>query len=408
MINATAYMFPPIIEKMDTASLDIAHGSRAQIHATTHMTPLAVVEDNSVDGKGCDGIANPNKRGFQHVYKSNTNSSRRVMDAHQTSMTKGTPRSKLGTRRDKKKAKKIASLQEVLPSSVHAMGASFLSTRPVFYSGTPRRSLPNPIDNGIMLSAIEDLKVIDTIFGVRLESASGDTVFTLIPRHDAIHKMTHVKKTVASLYALDDAKRAAEVRGKTRITVAEDDGKYATVGLKANRGSTGVSEIWPQKFTISNRDTIRKLMARCEEAAKGFIPSDELRGLRIAQLLGEWKEISGVSCNPIWGSLACGKNYYLNSHVDEDFFYSLTTVCSEHGLQQDIDRYCMDAEVCNYFTFADQGIAVALRPGDMLIFNPLYQHCLSSRTLVYENVDVFCLSLYLKTAVVGKNDNSIH
>jgi hypothetical protein len=259
-----------------------------------------------------------------------------------------------------------------------------------------------------MLSAMEDLKVIDTIFGARMESAAGDTVFTLIPRHDAIHKMTHVKKSVASLYALDDAKRAAEVRGKTRITVAEDDGKYATVGLKPNRGSIGVSEIWPQKLTIGNRNSIRKLMARCEEAAKGYIPSNELRGLRIAQVLGEWKEISGVSSHPIWGSLACGRNYYLNSHVDEDFFYSLTTVTSEHGLQQDIDRYSMDSDVCNYFTFAEQGIAVALRPGDMLIFNPLYHHCLSSRTSAYESADVFCLSLYLKTAVVGQNDNSLH
>jgi hypothetical protein len=116
MINATADMiFPPIIEKMDTASLDIAYGSRAQIHATTHMTPLAVVEDNSVDDKGCDGDTNPKKRGFQHVYKSNTNSSRRVMVAHETSLTKGTPNSKLGKRRDEKKSKKIASLQEVLP-----------------------------------------------------------------------------------------------------------------------------------------------------------------------------------------------------------------------------------------------------------------------------------------------------
>jgi len=68
MINATAYMIPPIIEKMDTASLDIAYGSRAQIHTMTHMTPLAVVvEDNSVDDKGCDGNTNPKKCGFQHV-----------------------------------------------------------------------------------------------------------------------------------------------------------------------------------------------------------------------------------------------------------------------------------------------------------------------------------------------------
>jgi hypothetical protein len=98
----------------------------------------------------------------------------------------------------------------------------------------------------------------------------------------------------------------------------------------------------------------------------------------------------------------------LNSHVNEDLFYSLTTVTSEHGLQKDIDRYSMDADVCNNFTFAEQGIAVALRPGDMLIFNPLYHHYLSSRTLIYESVDVFCLSLYLKTAAVGKNDNSLH
>ena len=67
----------------------------------------------------------------------------------------------------------------------------------------------------------------------------------------------------------------------------------------------------------------------------------------------------------------------------------------------------MQAKVCNYFTFAEQGIEVALRPGDTLLFNPLYQHCLSSRTSFYANKDVFCLSLYLKTAVVGKNDNTL-
>jgi hypothetical protein len=84
------------------------------------------------------------------------------------------------------------------------------------------------------------------------------------------------------------------------------------------------------------------------------------------------------------------------------------TVASAYGLQQDIDRYRMNAEVCNYFTFAKQGIAVALlRPGDMLLFNPQYQHCLSARTSIYKTEDVFSLSLYLKTAIVGKNDNTI-
>ncbi|KAI2491879.1 hypothetical protein MHU86_22675 [Fragilaria crotonensis] len=136
MINATAYMLPPIIEKMDTASLDIGNGGRAQIHMNTHSKEYS---DDDVS----DDNPNP-KKGFQHVYKSKTNSSHRVMVAHDASTTKGTPNSKLG-KRDNKKSKKIASLQEVLPSNVHAMGRSFLSTRPVFYSGTPRRSLPIPL-----------------------------------------------------------------------------------------------------------------------------------------------------------------------------------------------------------------------------------------------------------------------
>ena len=114
--------------------------------------------------------------------------------------------------------------------------------------------------------------------------------------------------------------------------------------------------------------------------------------------------MEGASHPNIWCSLAIGLNYYLNSHTDQDFFYSLVTIASAHGLEENIDRYNMQAKVCNYFTFAEQGIAVVLRPRDMLLCNPLYQHCLSSHTSFYANEDVFCLSLYLKTAIVGKND----
>ena len=97
--------------------------------------------------------------------------------------------------------------------------------------------------------------------------------------------------------------------------MAEDNGKYATVGLKPNRATIGVSEIWPKTLSDVHRDLIRKFLRRCEENAKGYLPSNELCGLRKAQILGNWKEISGVSSSPIWSSLACGKIYYLNSHV---------------------------------------------------------------------------------------------
>jgi hypothetical protein len=109
------------------------------------------------------------------------------------------------------KMKKIDTLKEVSSSPAKSLDKIFLSSRPIFYSGTPYRILPNPIPNGCMLSAMDDLQVINTISGAQMELASGDTVFILIPRHDSIHKMTHVKKTLTSLYALDKGKRSAEI-----------------------------------------------------------------------------------------------------------------------------------------------------------------------------------------------------
>ena len=406
--NAEMNMMRSTVVKRDTGSRDIVHGtSRAEINKETIVNHSTIVVKESTSSD----MVVKQKRGFQHVYASTkTMSSCRVQEAYNVSVNKGYPLSKLAARRDKVKKKKIENLIAVSSSPEHSLCKSFfLTSRPVFYSGRRYRDtiLPKAIGDGHMLSAIEDLKVIDTKSGARLKLESGDAVFTLIPRHYAIQKLTHVHRTVRSLYALEDSQTKAEIRGKKRIPVAEDDGKYTTIGLKANRGSKGITESWPKKLSGHDRKKITNLMTICEEVAKGYVKSNELRGLRIAQLLGEWPEIEGVSSQPIWGSLACGKNYYLNSHVDEDFFYSLTTIVSEGGLQQEIDRYDMDAEVCNYFTFPEQGIAVSLRPGDMLLFNPTYQHCLSSRTSFYDHIDVFCLSLYLKTAVVGGNDNTV-
>jgi hypothetical protein len=115
-----------------------------------------------------------------------------------------------------------------------------------------------------------------------------------------------------------------------------------------------------------------------------------------------------LQSEPIWSSLACGKNYCLNSHTDDDFFYSLTTIVLQHGLQPGrFVKYRLDAEVRNYFAFAEQGIAVALRTGEMLLFNALIRHCLTSCTMHCQEKDVFCVSLYLKTAVVGGNNNNV-
>ena len=62
--------------------------------------------------------------------------------------------------------------------------------------------------------------------------------------------------------------------------------------------------------------------------------------------------------------------------------------------------------VVSYFVFGKLGRAVALRPGDILIFHPCVTHSNSSRTDFFEDnkIDIYCSSMYLKTRVVGGNN----
>ena len=49
-------------------------------------------------------------------------------------------------------------------------------------------------------------------------------------------------------------------------------------------------------------------------------------------------------------------------------------------------------------------LLVPLRPGDILLFNPVEPHALLSRCNIED--ELVCMSLYYKTAVAGLNDNS--
>jgi hypothetical protein len=93
-----------------------------------------------------------------------------------------------------------------------------------------------------------------------------------------------------------------------------------------------------------------------------------------------------------YNGLGFGINVYLRSHIDRDFTMSIV-----HVYQVD------DKSLC-YFAFLRIGVAVALRPGDFLLFNPQEPHSISSPCRKED--DFICISSYLKTAVVGLNDNT--
>jgi hypothetical protein len=101
----------------------------------------------------------------------------------------------------------------------------------------------------------------------------------------------------------------------------------------------------------------------------------------------------------IFNGIGFGVNIFLRSHTDMEFTQSIVQVHTDNPL------YRSDDPVICYFCFPIIGMAVALRPGDYLLFNATEPHALSSCCL--HSDDVYSLSCYLKTSIVGLNDNTI-
>jgi hypothetical protein len=70
-----------------------------------------------------------------------------------------------------------------------------------------------------------------------------------------------------------------------------------------------------------------------------------------------------------------------------------------------VNKYDVDDAIVVYFCFPTLGVSIPLRPGDYLFFNPRIPHCVSSRCK--HTQDVLLVTMYLKTAVVGLNNNDI-
>ena len=153
-------------------------------------------------------------------------------------------------------------------------------------------------------------------------------------------------------------------------------------------------------------------MKRVEHAYASFLPTEELCQINSARQIIAFKTMTTMElpqeldlptnhpyCST-FAALSFGINVHLSCHTDDDFAYSVVTV---HMGQHDYS--VTEDNIIVYFCFPWLGMAVALRPGDILIFNPLEPHAVSSH--VKKGYEVLALSMYLKTAIVGLNDNTI-
>jgi hypothetical protein len=225
--------------------------------------------------------------------------------------------------------------------------------------------------------------------------------FVLIPREESLKINSDGNSLCDAMIGIMKAQKNLK-RGRSKQVFS--DSKYCCVGSKPRRSAPGVE---PGKYKLEDGgaredwDEVLKSIKRGEHAFHGYLGTDVIRQIREARNLVGWERPQTASGQEgkgpsIFNAVAFGVNVFLRAHMDQDFTYS---VIQAHVREKyDVN----DAVVC-YFCFPGLGVAVPLRPGDFLLINALEYHCVSSRC--NSEMDVFVLSCYLKTAVVGGNDN---
>ena len=159
-----------------------------------------------------------------------------------------------------------------------------------------------------------------------------------------------------------------------------------------------------KKLPSHHWESLLWLMRRAEESFKTIADHQVISHIHHAKKAVHFKTFTTTnpksSSAKFLGGIAFGANVFLPCHTDDDFTMSIAQVFLEGKTSYDLND-----DVIVYFCFPTLGIAVPLRPGDYLMFNPLIPHSISSQCK-HED-DIICFTMYLKTAIVGLNDNSL-
>ena len=302
-------------------------------------------------------------------------------------------------------------LKCITPSSENIISTSELKKTQYVFVYDPLQKLPNDYFKGICkkieVQNISSFKVVDEVDGCYGLSNNDIAPFILIPRNqvlncgsnDVTHQETCLTKLVHGIVSTK--------RGATKKAIYSH---YATFGVHAKRSSPGLSFKSIEEQLKDDYNAIIRMIQKAEHCASSVLPNSMIQAIKRTKELYEWPTFSltsdGVTKKEsiLWSSIATSYDYTSTTHVDKDFFLSMLTVTtSEHLFQE---KYSLRQPIALYFILPELGLAIGLRPGDHLIFNPLYYHCISTKDFsVYEN-PVHVTSFYLKTAVVGGNDNS--
>jgi len=185
-----------------------------------------------------------------------------------------------------------------------------------------------------------------------------------------------------------------------------------SLGVRPERTAKGVLNYdqWATRIGIHHWQHVMRMVRRAELLFESFADNEVIEHIRSAKEAIPFKTMrapqnvdgSSKSIPPAkyFGAIAFGCNVFLRCHRDNDFTLSMC-----HILLDGKDHFDVNDEVVVYFCFPSLGVAIPMRPGDFLLFNSRVPHCISTRRKFAHRI--ISITFYLKTMVVGGNNNSM-
>jgi hypothetical protein len=234
-------------------------------------------------------------------------------------------------------------------------------------------------------------------------------LFTLLPREWVKKVFDETNIFFDNFKKILDKNNKCNPRGGSKVPVFEKGTRqtYFTCGKAPKRESKGLKLVERKLTKINMLEAAKELhryIAKVNFAAKAYI---DTKSIHFAEMvnhmagLEHFKIGKSKGVKSFWTAFAMAMNCAFPLHKDHDYFMGIIGILGAAGYHMDDSK---QSSVLQYFCFPTVGTAVALRNGDLLLFNPLPHHCLSSKATKRE--DVISTSLYLKTAVVGGNNNN--
>ena len=261
------------------------------------------------------------------------------------------------------------------------MHSSVQKKRPLYYIDP--NGIPMTYPHGAKLAMLRDLKIIsnpddDNSFNVMMgctKTNPKELTFIALKVSES-KKVIKAEKMAIYNTALKGMlqNKPSVIRGSLRNGVTTTPQEYVCLGYRKNpldreigeyAWNAGVSETTKLEIT----DGINNLVGEIEKRGIEQMNAANLRicagytdFFRLQELFG----YPSICKGGISTQFALSIGYSSGAHDDNDFFVTTLAVYDENAKPD---------EVLYYFCFPTYGIAVPMRSGDIIVFNPLVPHC---------------------------------